>query len=584
MAGLLVVDDEDIVRQTILGVVENSGLDLYPIEEARTGQEAVTVAQHLRPSIILMDVRMPGMNGLEATRAIRGLVPEAKVVILSAYDEFSFSQEALRLGAVDYLLKPVRPGTLVEALSRIHAQLQQEQETQNTAAEAMTRLEAALPLVESRLVHDMITRAAPPKEIADQLRDYLGVEVGWPAVMIVEVDSPAEMELGDDRSANGLLRDIVQRALLSQPGGPRSGTDGPLPGTGVSLAATGAALGGTGASLPGAGAIEAPRWAGVTPRWAGVTQDGPSTVVVVVSAEGELASIEALRALGHRVRAAVEAGAPVTATVTIGRRYPTLDLVHVSYAEALRAQWLKLSLGGNTVIHIDDARQVSSPARPYPVALERALIHQIRLGEFETCRDLLSQLVDYLLEVPYDPPEMVHTRFVELIALVSRAVIETGASSARVLQISHEQVMALNGLRSGPELKEWTLETLEALQEEVSLKAPRDQVVERALHFMDENFHRPDLQLKEVAAAAHVSPSHLAHLLRTQVGASYVKYMTLLRMEEGKRLLTETDLKVAVIAGRAGYDDPAYFYRVFRREVGVTPAQYRRRVRVSVDA
>jgi len=555
MPGLLVVDDEDIVRQTILSVVESSGLDLHPMEEARTGQEAVTVAQHLRPSIILMDVRMPGMNGLEATRAIRGLVPEAKVIILSAYDEFSFSQEALRLGAVDYLLKPVRPGMLVETLSRIQAQLQQEQDDQNTAAEVKTRLEAALPLVESRLVHDMIRRAAPPKEIADQLRDYLGVEVGWPAVMIVEVDRPAETEEGDDRPANGLLRDIVQRSLSGQPGAPRSGRDAPRSGT---------------------DAIPAP-------RWAGLAQDGPRTVVVVVSAEGELASTDALRALGHRIRAAVEAGAPVTATVTIGRRYPTLDLVHVSYAEALRAQWLKLSLGGNAVIHIDDARQVSSLARPYPVALERALIHQLRLGQFEACRDLLSQLVDYLLEIPYDPPEMIHTRFVELIALISRAVIETGASSARVLQISHERVMALNGLRSGSELKDWTIETLEALQQEISFREQSDQAVEHALHFMDENFHRADLQLKEVAAAAHVSPSHLAHLLRTHVGASYVKYMTLLRMEEGKRLLAETDVKVAVIAGRVGYDDPAYFYRVFRREVGVTPAQYRRRARASGD-
>jgi two-component system response regulator YesN len=255
----------------------------------------------------------------------------------------------------------------------------------------------------------------------------------------------------------------------------------------------------------------------------------------------------------------------------------------VSYAEALRAQWLKLLLGGNAVIHIDDARQVSSLAKPYPVALERALIRRIRLGQFEPCRDLLSQLVDYLLEIPHDPPEMIHTRFVELIALISRAVIETGASSTRVLQISHERVMALNGLRSGADLKDWTLQTLAELQQEVSLKEPSEQVVQRALHFMDENFHRPDLQLKEVAAAAHVSPSHLAHLLRTHVGASYVKYMTLLRMEEGKRLLAETDLKVAAIAGRAGYDDPAYFYRVFRREVGVTPTQYRRRARASVD-
>ena len=114
------------------------------------------------------------------------------------------------------------------------------------------------------------------------------------------------------------------------------------------------------------------------------------------------------------------------------------------------------------------------------------------------------------------------------------------------------------------------------LQREVPLKEESDQAVERALHFIEENFHRPDLQLREVAAAAHVSPSHLAYLLRTRVGVRYVRYMTLLRMKEGKRLLAETDLKVAAIAGRAGYADPGYFYRVFRREVGVTPSQYRR--------
>jgi AraC-like DNA-binding protein len=407
----------------------------------------------------------------------------------------------------------------------------------------------------------MITQAVPPKEIADQLGDYLGVEVGWPAVIIVQVDSAAQPEEKAGRPAGGLLGDIVQRALAGQPE--------------VRIGESGAPLGGTEEEMMS-------RKTGLTPRWAGLTQDGPNTVVVVVSAEDELASTEALRALGHRIRAAVEAGAPVTATVTIGRRYPTLDLVHVSYAEALRAQWLKTSLGGNAVIHIDDARPVSPLVKPYPVTLERALIHQIRLVQIEAGRNLLSQLVDYLLEIPYDPPEMIHTRFMELIALISRAVIETGASSSRVLQISHERVMALNGLRDGVELRAWALAALEALQHEVAFRESVDQVVERALQFMDENFSRPDLQLKGVAEAVHVSPSHLAHLLRTHVGASYVKYMTLLRMEEGKRLLAETDLKVAAIAGRAGYDDPAYFYRVFRREVGVTPSQYRRRTRMSV--
>jgi two-component system response regulator YesN len=117
------------------------------------------------------------------------------------------------------------------------------------------------------------------------------------------------------------------------------------------------------------------------------------------------------------------------------------------------------------------------------------------------------------------------------------------------------------------------------LQQKVPPKEQSDRVVERALAFMHENFQRPDLQLKEVAAAVHVSSSHLAHLLRTHVGVRYVKYMTLLRIGEAKRLLVKTDLRVAAIANRVGYPDPGYFYRVFRREEGVTPSEYRRQRR-----
>jgi CheY-like chemotaxis protein len=129
MPGLLVVDDEDIVRQTILRVVESSGLDLYPIEEARTGQEAVTVAQHLRPSIILMDVRMPGMNGLEATRAIRVLpgCENLPIVALTANAFDEDRQRCLEAGMTDFMVKPVTPKVLYATVLRgleQHARLQ----------------------------------------------------------------------------------------------------------------------------------------------------------------------------------------------------------------------------------------------------------------------------------------------------------------------------------------------------------------------------------------------------------------------------------------------------------------------------
>jgi len=543
MPGLLIADDEDIVRDTIRSVVESAGLDLGPIGEAHTGQEAVTLALQMQPDIILMDVRMPGMDGLEATRAIRSQQPSVKVVILTAYDEFAFSQEALRLGAIDYLLKPVRPSVLLEVLSRIKDQIAEEHRNRHSTAETRLRLQAALPLVEARLVHSLVKGDTPPRQIAEQLDAYLGKQISWPAVLVVAVDQHDP----DWRvQPPGLLGDIVRRAVAP---------------TGVDSDAGATAF-----------VANAPT--------ALVAEGEAGQVIVVIAAEGPLAATAHQKDLAHRIRAAVESGAPVTATVTIGRRYPTLDLVPVSYSEAQRGQWLRLCSGGNSVVHVDDVRRADRTPQPYPIAAERALLYQMRVGDLEECSRVLDELVDYLLDLPCDPPEMVHTRFAELITLTSRAAIDAGARPESVLQISHQRIVALNGLRTGVALRAWAQESLRLLKGQIAPVAAGDHIVERAVQFLMENFRRPDLQLKDVASVANVSASHLAHLLRTHVGASFVRYLTALRMEEAKRLLAETDLKVATVAGQAGYDDPTYFYRVFRRETGMTPIVYRRRARL----
>ena len=548
MPGLLIADDEDIVRATIRSVVESSALDMGPLGEARTGQEAVTLALQMQPDIILMDVRMPGMDGLEATRAIREVQPDVKVAILTAYDEFAFSQEALRLGAVDYLLKPVRPSVLIEILSRIRDQVAEEHRSRHSTAETQLRLQAAMPLVEARLVHSLVRGDVPPRQMAEQLDAYLGKQISWPAVLLVAVD---QQNSESSVQPAGLLGDIVRRAL-----DPWAAAEGWKE------------------------EARRKREDGVGAPTALVAEGDAGQVIVVVAAEGSLANTAHLKDLGHRIRAAVESGAPVTATVTIGRRYPTLDLVPVSFSEAQRAQWLRLCSGGNSVVHVDDMRRADRTPQPYPIAAERALLYQMRVGDLEECSRVLDELVDYLLDLPCDPPEMVHTRFAELITLTSRAAIDAGAPFERVLQIAHQRIVALTGLRTGGALRGWAQESLRLLKGQIAPVSARDHIVERAVQFLMENFRRPDLQLKDVASVANVSASHLAHLLRTQVGASFVRYLTALRMEEAKRLLAETDLKVATVAGQAGYDDPTYFYRVFRRETGMTPIVYRRRARL----
>lgn len=127
MPGLLVADDMAIVRSTVINVVKREKLNIYPITEASSGEEAVNLARQTQPDIVLIDIKMPGLDGLQAASTIRAEQPNVKIVVLSAYHEFSYVRRALKLGAIDYLLKPVRPSKLVSFLAQIQTQVQKEQ-------------------------------------------------------------------------------------------------------------------------------------------------------------------------------------------------------------------------------------------------------------------------------------------------------------------------------------------------------------------------------------------------------------------------------------------------------------------------
>jgi two-component system response regulator YesN len=128
MPDLLVVDDTPIIRSTIAQVVRRDCPAIGQVYEAANGVEAVELARRQRPAIILMDIRMPGLDGLQASALIKAEPPQTRILILSAYDEFLYVKEALKLGAVDYLLKPIRPAKLLEALAQVCDELRDERE------------------------------------------------------------------------------------------------------------------------------------------------------------------------------------------------------------------------------------------------------------------------------------------------------------------------------------------------------------------------------------------------------------------------------------------------------------------------
>ncbi|WP_169986714.1 response regulator transcription factor [Microbispora sp. H10836] len=118
MIRVLVVDDEALVRSGLRMILEAAG-DVVIVGEARDGEEAIGAAARLRPEVVLMDVRMPGMDGLTAAGRLLGAAGGPKVVMLTTFDLDEYVHEALRLGAVGFLLKDTQPRELIAAVRTV---------------------------------------------------------------------------------------------------------------------------------------------------------------------------------------------------------------------------------------------------------------------------------------------------------------------------------------------------------------------------------------------------------------------------------------------------------------------------------
>ena len=119
MLRVVVADDEPLVRRGIRSALESSGGLAELVGEASTGEQAVARVRELKPDLILLDIRMPGGDGISAAEQIRKLSPSTRIVVLTAYPDFTYAQKMLRLGASDYLLKPSSPHALLEVMRSI---------------------------------------------------------------------------------------------------------------------------------------------------------------------------------------------------------------------------------------------------------------------------------------------------------------------------------------------------------------------------------------------------------------------------------------------------------------------------------
>jgi two-component system response regulator YesN len=212
----------------------------------------------------------------------------------------------------------------------------------------------------------------------------------------------------------------------------------------------------------------------------------------------------------------------------------------------------------------------------YPFEKEQELLGRVRIGDRTGAKEILNELLGSIFFRSGGNDELIKARLLELMVVLSRAAVEAGASMEKLLGLNYSYVQQLSGISRFDDLCVWIVKVLDTFldvaAENRNMKNAK--VIHDAVEYITANYNK-NLVLEEVAQVVYLSPYYLSHLFRSELGCTFVEYVTKIRIETAKKLMRGSNNSLSEISEEIGYKDSGYFSKVFRKSEGMTPSQYR---------
>lgn len=529
MKRVLVVDDErPVVDAVELMIRRDLAEEFTVVGDASSGRDAVEKALSLAPEIILMDVWMPGISGMDAVREIRARGLPCVFILVTAYERFDIAREAMELGVLDYLLKPVARDKLAGAL---HA----------AAAFADRRFE-------------LDRREMEHREREERLRSFVE-EAFLRAVMM---DESGHFDAGRYRTALGIAeaRAVVAAAAFL----PLAGSPNPEAETRALYDAFQAAVRYKTKALPG-------------PLLAGFAV----ALLPLAESEDEEKAVGAFRSVIEQ--AFVSELSRGILRVGYAPSCP-LEQVNEAWALAFKAALRPLSSreGG-----LDSRGEAGSEKKTaVSLDLEEGRAFAAALADGNTARARLS--LERLLEAIRERGSACASDRYGLIGLFAQACRELERRGG----LGSEETgvfLDLDDIRAARGVDELSLAArlrFASISKAVR-KAPRwSAPVSWAVAYIRENFSRP-ISLESAAEEVPLSPKRLSRIFVEETGRGFSDFLIEVRIEHAKKLLSEAGASIKQVSSDCGYTDPNYFSRLFKKVTGSTPSAFSSEIREEHD-
>lgn len=528
MYKIMLADDEGIVIDSLKFIIEKEFGDECQIEYAKTGRSVIELAENYRPDIAIMDIQMPGINGIDAMKEIRANNKNVIFIVMSAYDKFDYAKEAIKLGVMEYITKPMEKSKIIAALQKAMGKIDKERMKRSNDLLIREKLETVVPIIESGLIYNMLFQEHFTEDI-DNYKNLLGITQNQ-AYMLAVV-------CGDDQEGSHMTNAVGSSVKMQQHDKVvRECMKEYYPNCVV------------GSTMGNKLAVMIP-------------YDGDK-----MEYNERIAIIEKSRELVRVLRRKTD----ISFRVGISS-VKTLEEARDSYKEALNA----LTMTTGSVAHVDDLPIGCQYEADYPIHLEKRLFAEVKNGETDHAIATAETYFDLVAANYADDLMNMRLKVLEFALFAEHLAYESGGMTYefRAREDYLPAIMAISDLDT---LKKWFGDKIGTATHNVSCKATEKSmsVVETAKEYIQNNYSK-DISLDDVSRTVNISPYYFSKIFKEETGEGFVEYLTGIRIEKAKELLNTTEYSIKEICSMVGYADPNYFSRSFKKNVGVTPTEYK---------
>ena len=526
MYKIMLADDEGIVIDSLKFIIEKEFGDICAVEYAKTGRSVIELAESFRPDIAIMDIQMPGINGIDAMKEIRQTNTNTVFIVMSAYDKFDYAKEAIKLGVLEYITKPMEKTKIVAALQKAMEMIDREKEKRSNELLVKEKLETVVPIIESGLIYNILLQEHFVEDI-ENYKSILGINQKY-AYMIAVV-------CGDEQDGNHMTNAVGSGVKMQKH----------YQEVRESLKECFHGIVGT---------VLANKLAVLVP-YERDTMDYNERIEL----------IEKARELTRRMRKRID----ISFRIGIGGAKEFHDMSE-SYSEALNA----LVATTGSVAHVDDLPIRCEYAGDYPIKLEKKLFAEIEDGEMNNAVASARSFFEWMEESHSNIMD-IRLKILEFALWAEHIAYEKGGMTYQLNSRADylPQIMEMSDLT---QLRKWFVDkVMQACQNILSKRTEKsNSIIGLAKDYIRNNYNK-DISLDDVSRAVNISPYYFSKIFKENTGENFIEYLTNIRIDKAKELLGTTEYSMKEICSMVGYSDPNYFSRSFKKNVGVTPTEYK---------